>query len=100
MLAAISKDFANLVKSFVSFLFWFSGILWNPDTVKVIWLRKLLRLNPITYLVTGFRDCLINKVWFWEKPSRLLYFLIAWGAMLIMALWAYRKVRKDIPDVL
>ena len=100
LLAAISKDFANLVKSFVSFLFWFSGILWNPDTVKVIWLRKLLRLNPITYLVTGFRDCLINKVWFWEKPSRLLYFLIAWGAMLIMALWAYRKVRKDIPDVL
>lgn len=100
LLAAISKDFANLVKSFVSFLFWFSGILWNPDTVKVIWLRKILRLNPITYIVTGFRDCFINKVWFWEKPSRLLYFLIAWGAMLLMALWAYRKVRKDIPDVL
>ena len=100
LLAAISKDFGNLVKSFVSAVFWLSGILWNPETVKIAWLKKALQANPVTYIVNGFRNCLINKVWFWEQPKRLAYFAIACFIMLILALWAYRKVRKDIPDVL
>lgn len=100
LLAAISKDFANLVKSFVTAVFWLSGIIWDPEQVTVIWLKKVLRLNPVTYLIAGFRNCFINKIWFWEQPRRLLYFVIAFVIMLILALWAYKKVRKEIPDVL
>lgn len=100
LLAAISKDFANLVKSFVSAVFWLSGILWDPEKIKIGWLKKVLEMNPVTYIVNGFRDCFIDKVWFWQEPQKLLYFVIAFIIMLLLALWAYRKVRKDIPDVL
>ena len=100
LLAAISKDFANLVKSFVSAVLWLSGILWNPDKIKILWLKKVLRFNPVTFIVSGYRNCFINKIWFWQQPKRLLYFLVALTIMTILALWAYRKVRKDIPDVL
>lgn len=100
LLAAISKDFGNLVKSFVSAVFWLSGILWNPEKVKIAWLKKVLMANPVTYIVNGFRNCLINKIWVWQQPKRLAYFVIVWFVMIILALWAYRKVRKDIPDVL
>ena len=62
--------------------------------------QKALQANPVTYIVNGYRNCLINKVWFWEQPKRFVYFLISTFVMLILALWAYRKVRKDIPDVL
>lgn len=100
LLSAISKDFSNLVKSFVTAVFWLSGILWDPEKITIGWLKKLLRLNPVTYIVSGFRNSFINKIWFWEQPKRLLYFAIAFVIMLALALWAYRKVRKDIPDVL
>ena len=100
LLAAISKDFANLVKSFVSAVFWLSGILWDPEKIQIVWLKKVLAANPVTYIVGGFRNSLINKIWFWEQPKRLLYFVIACLIMFVLALWAYRKVRKDIPDVL
>ena len=100
MLAAISKDFANLVKSFITAIFWLSGILWNPDTIQIGWLKKVLMVNPVTYLVSGFRNCFITKVWFWEQPQNLLYFSIITIIMIILALWAYRKLRKEIPDVL
>lgn len=100
LLAAISKDFANLVKSFVSAIFWLSGILWSPSNISIGWLRKLLNLNPVTYLVEGFRNTFINKIWFWEQPKRLIYFLVIMLIMLVLAMWAYRKVRKEIPDVL
>lgn len=100
LLAAISKDFSNLVKSFVSAVFWLSGILWDADKIAIPWLKKILMVNPVTYLVGGFRNCFINKIWFWEQPQRLLYFCIVTVILLILALWAYKKVRKEIPDVL
>lgn len=100
LIAAISKDYANLVKSFVSAVLWLSGILWDPEKIKIAWLKKALSMNPVTYIVNGFRNSFINKIWFWEKPERLLYFFIWCILMLALALWAYKKVRKDIPDVL
>lgn len=100
MLAAISKDFANLVKSFITAVFWLSGILWNPETIKVAWLKKVLMVNPVTFLVSGFRNCFINKIWFWEQPKRLMYFLIITLIMIISSLWVYKRLRKEIPDVL
>lgn len=100
LLASMSKDFANLVKSFITAVFWLSGVLWNVNTLKVGWLKKLLMLNPVTYIVEGYRNCFINKVWFWEEPKKLMYFAIVLVVMLLMALWAYRKLRREIPDVL
>lgn len=99
-LAAISKDYSNLVKSFVTAVFWLSGIIWNPDTISNPIVQKLLHLNPVTFLVSGYRNCFINKIWFWEQPKRLLYFVIITIVLLVMALKTYKKVRKDIPDVL
>jgi teichoic acid transport system permease protein len=100
LLAAISKDFLNLVKSFVTAFFWLSGILWDANTVTIPWLRRFLMLNPVTFLVNGYRNCFIDKIWFWQQPKRLIYFAIAFSIMLILALWAYKKLRKDIADVL
>ena len=99
-IGAMSKDFVNLVKSFLTAVFWLSGILWNADSVSNLWLRRFLNLNPITFLVNGFRNCFINKIWFWEQPKRLLYFGIITLILLIAGLWSYKKLRKDIADVL
>lgn len=100
LLGAISKDFANLIKSFVTAVLWLSGILWNPETIKITWLKKLLMINPVTFLTNGFRNCFINKVWFFEQPKRLLYFVVILILLVLLALWAYRKLKKEIPDVL
>ena len=100
LLAAISKDFLNLVKAFVTAVFWLSGIIWDADTVTIPWLKRFLNLNPVTFIVNGYRNCLINKIWFWEQPKRIGYVVIFTTIMLVSALWAYRKLRKEIPDVL
>ncbi len=99
-LGAISKDYSNLVKAFITAVFWLSGIMWNPETVKSSVLKKILRVNPVTYLVAGFRNCFIDKIWFWQQPKRLLYFVIICAVMLVIAIVLYKKLRKEIPDVL
>ena len=100
LLASISKDFLNLVKAFVSAVFWLSGIIWDANSVTIPGLKKFLNLNPVTFFVNGFRNCFINQVWFWEQPKRFLYLGISFAIILVLALWAYKKLRKEIPDVL
>jgi teichoic acid transport system permease protein len=101
MVSAISKDFANLVKSLNIAVFWLSGILWNVENVSD---RKLvygiLMINPVTYICYGYRDCFIDKQWFFEEPVRLAAFLGWYAFFGILSLWAYKKLRKEIPDVL
>ena len=99
-IGAMSKDFVNLVKSFIIAVFWLSGILWNPEAIASPALKKFLMLNPVTFLVSGFRNCFINKIWFWQQPKRLLYFCIITLILLLAGLWSYKKLRKDIADVL
>lgn len=100
LLSAISKDFSNLVKSFITAIFWLSGILWNANTIEIEWIKKMLMLNPVTYLVEGYRNCFINQVWFFEQPKRLIYFAVVLLVMLVLSIWVYKKLRKEIPDVL
>lgn len=100
LLGAISKDFANLVKAFVTAVFWLSGILWNANTITIPWVKKFLMINPVTFLVNGFRNCLIDKVWFFEQPKELICFIIVTVLMLLLSIWAYKKLKKEIPDVL
>ena len=101
MVSAISKDFANLVKSLNIAVFWLSGILWNVENVSD---RKLvygiLMINPVTYICYGYRDCFIDKQWFFEEPVRLAAFFGWYAFFGILSLWAYKKLRKEIPDVL
>ena len=100
LLSCMSKDFANLVKSLVTAVFWLSGIVWNVNTIDIPWLKVLLKANPVTYIVEGFRNCFIHKVWIWESPKTLLCFLAILFIMTILSVVIYKKLRKEIPDVL
>ena len=100
LLSAMSKDFANLIKSLIMAIFWLSGILWNVKTLEFEWIKKIQMINPVTYLAEGYRNCFIHKVWFFEQPERLICFAIVLGVLAIASLWTYKKLRKEIPDVL
>lgn len=106
LISAMSRDFANLVKAFNVAVFWLSGVLWNIEPLRITnpLIYKLLLMNPITYICYGYRSCFIagsgDGVWFFDHPKRLLCFL-CWYVMLVaLSLWAYKKLRKEIPDVL
>ena len=100
LLACMSKDFSNLIKSLVTAVFWLSGIVWNVNSIDIPWLKTLLKINPVTYLVEGYRNCFIHKTWIWESPKTLLCFLAILVVLTILAVLVYKKLRKEIPDVL
>jgi teichoic acid transport system permease protein len=100
MLSAISKDFQNLIEAFVTAFFWLSGIMWDINEISNPIVRTILYFNPVTFVATGYRNVFIYKVWFWEQGFALLAFGIVLVIMILLAQWSYRKLRKEIPDVL
>ncbi|MCI8348240.1 MAG: ABC transporter permease [Firmicutes bacterium] len=100
MLSAISKDFLNLVKAFSTAIFWISGIMYNVNSVDVYWIRNVLQYNPVTIVASGYRHVFIDKTWFFDAPKEIWCYLIVLIVMIFLAVWAYKKLYKDIPDVL
>lgn len=100
MLSAISKDFLHLVKSFSQAIFWLSGIIYEVNEITVPWIKTVLSYNPITIVATGYRNCFIYKTWFFENWNSMQCYLIVLVVMVILAAWTYRKLYKEIPDVM
>jgi teichoic acid transport system permease protein len=99
-LAAISKDFQQLVKTSVQILFWFSAILWNIETTKLVWLKTVMEFNPISFIVEGYRNALIYHRWIWDEPRKLIIFLAELVILGLMAFVIFRRTRKELVDVL
>lgn len=100
LLGVISRDFTNLVKSTITPLFWISGILFDPATVSNSTLNTFLQLNPITYLTQGYRNALINDVWFWENMPAFYFFISITLIIIILAITLYSRLHKVIVDEL
>ncbi|MCL2013686.1 MAG: ABC transporter permease [Oscillospiraceae bacterium] len=101
-LSAISKDFSNFIKSLITAVFWLSGIIWDSERINNELVKRIMMFNPVNFLCTGFRDALVYQRWFFDQ-ERYLNFITFAGMMLLMfalALFVYKKTRKEIPDVL
>ena len=100
MISVLSKDFMLLVQSSTMVVFWMSGILYDAGKIDSVFFKRILHINPITIIVNGYRNAFINKVWFWECAREFRNFGIVFFVMVLLALWAYKKLVKEIPDVL
>lgn len=92
------SDVSKLVSIIVQFGFWLTPIFWNISRVPEQY-QWILRLNPMVYIVEGYRDALVSGQWFWDKPVQTVYF---WGltiVMLLLGMVVYRKLRPYFAEV-
>ncbi len=93
------RDIGQLVMMLLQFAFWMTPIFWSIDTIPQKY-HFWLKLNPLVYIIEGYRDSMINHVWFWEKPTLTLYY---WGITLIilaLGLSTFKRLRPHFADVL
>lgn len=99
-LTAVSPDVLHLVKSTMQMLFWLSPILWSIHRVDSLLIRRIVMLNPITYLVEGYRNAFVYHKWFFAQWEYGAYF---WGLMIVLTLltsFLFSRLQRDFADVL
>ena len=64
------------------------------------WLEQVLKINPMYYIVAGYRDSMLTGHWFWERPSLTVYYWAVTLLLLVFGLRTFRKLRPHFSDVL
>ena len=93
------RDLGQLVSMSIQFGFWLTPIFWSLTMVPQEY-RWLFELNPAHYITQGYRDALINHVWFWEKPLEALQYWSITLVVFTLGAIIFRKLRPHFADVL
>lgn len=92
------RDLAQIVQVILQVVFWMMPIVWpyNSVPVKDQW---LLMLDPLYYIIRGYRDSLINHVWFWDRMAATVYFWGASAVVLALGIFVFHRLRPQFADV-
>lgn len=93
------KDLGQIINVVLQIGMWLTPIMWNKSMLneKYHW---ILKLNPIYYIVEGYRDCFINRVWFWDKYMQTTYFWFITIGLFFISLIIFRRLKNHFADVL
>ncbi len=94
------RDVGQIVNMVLQFAFWLTPLFWSAKILPPN-LHNLLKLNPVYYLVDGYRAAFIYKTWFWEKNYMWgLYFWAVTGVIFVVGAVVFRRLRPHFADVL
>ncbi len=93
------KDMGQLVAMLLQFGFWLTPIFWAIGTIPQKY-HFIIKINPLFYIIEGYRDSMINHIWFWEKPLMSIYFWVVALAFLFLGFTTFRRLRPHFADVL
>lgn len=83
VLNMFTRDVKKLVLASMRMLLYMTPILWTFGEMEIShpFLVKVLKMNPLYYIVEGYRGSLFFKDVFWNHPVQTLYF---WGVVILM----------------
>ena len=98
-LTAVFRDFGELLQPLMRLLFYVSSVVWAIDGLSP-GLQRVMRLNPLVYIIEGYRKCLLYGEGFWSSPGQGAYFWLAALALLAAGCTLHMRLRNRFIDQL
>lgn len=93
------RDLGQIVNIIISVGFWATPIGWQLNILPD-WAARIFKLNPMYYIVTGYRDSFVDKIFFWQKPYETIYFWAFCFVILCLAVKMFNKLKPHFSDVI
>lgn len=93
------RDVTHVVGVLLQFGFWLTPVFWDARRFAPQHVRWL-KLNPLYYIVDGYRNSLLGQTPFWEDGLWTAYY---WGATLLIlgaGIALFRRLKPHFADVL
>ncbi|MCR5701457.1 MAG: ABC transporter permease [Lachnospiraceae bacterium] len=98
---AFFRDLTQIINVLLTVGTWLTPIMWNFDTANLPGVVSIvLTANPMFYIVQGYRDSLVNHIWFWQRPALTLYFWMTAVIVFCLGTVIYRRLKVHFADVL
>ena len=97
-LSVFTRDVVQIVGMSLQLGFWVTPIFWEEGMLPTEY-RWIVELNPLSYIVEGYRQSMIGGMWFWERPETVTYWLET-----LIIIWigrcVFRRMRPHFADVI
>lgn len=92
------KDVGQFLGIVLQFLMWLTPMMWNYHMMdSYSWFYKL---NPLHYVINGYREALIDGEWFFHHWVQMIWFWSITIFLLIFGKKLMRKLKLHFADVL
>ena len=93
------KDMGEIIGVVIQFGFWLTPIFWSINIIPEKY-QAIIKLNPMFYIIDGYRNALIHQKWFWEDMNLTFYFLTLTVLTLALGAIVFKRLRPHFGDVL
>lgn len=93
------KDLSQIIGIVLQIGMWATPILWNIDVLSDEWL-VILKLNPLVYIVNGYRSAIYEREWFFQDFFSTMYFWIVTVVLFGIGAAVFKRLKVHFADVL
>lgn len=93
------KDLSQIITIILQIGMWATPIMWDINSLGGKWVTNL-KLNPLVYVVNGYRSAIYKKEWFFWDFYSTMYFWIATAVMFGLGALVFKRLKVHFADVL
>ena len=94
------KDLSQIINIALQIGMWATPILWNLGDIKDSRIVSVLKLNPLVYIVNGYRSAIYEKEWFFQDFFSTMYFWIVTVVLFGVGAIVFKRLKVHFADVL
>jgi ABC-type polysaccharide/polyol phosphate export permease len=94
-----AKDIAYGVGLVMQVGIWISPVFWSIAKIPLEY-HYILQFNPLVFIVDGYRNALLNEVWFWNDLEFFLGYSFWTVLSLACGFWIFMKTKPHFTEVL
>ena len=95
------RDLTQIINIFLQVGVWMTPIMWDVNILNSHpWVIRLFKLNPMYYVVTGYRDSMLGHVGIWNHLSWTVYFWVVTIMLFGLGSVIFKRLKPHFADVL
>lgn len=94
------KDLSQIINIALQIGMWATPILWDIQGIQNPVIVTLLKINPLVYVVNGYRSAIYGKQWFFEDFFSTMYFWIVTVLLFGFGALVFKRLKVHFADVL
>jgi len=93
------KDIGQIISILLQIGMWATPILWDVNGLSNT-VQMIVKINPLVYIVNGYRSAIFEKTWFWQDFYSTMYFWIVTVVVFGVGALVFKRLKVHFSDVL
>lgn len=93
------RDLSQIINIMLQIGMWATPILWDISKIDSEW-AVALKINPLVYIVNGYRSAICERQWFFEDFYSTMYFWIVTVVLFGIGALVFKRLKVHFADVL